>query len=128
MTEAHNRQNGELTNRLRDTEAQFRLAREELELERRGRTKESGNTEKLLAESRATEEGLRKEIEDLRASKSHKVSELTKSFDAERTTLKVKNSELDKRVKEMEHARGQLFLEHEKERAKWNLERDHLIS
>jgi phage host-nuclease inhibitor protein Gam len=103
MNENFNRQINELTDKLRNTEGEYRLAREELELERRGRNKESGSVEKLLADSKNTEEQLRRDMEDLRTSKSNKAAEMAKQYESEKQSVKVKNTELDKRIKEMEH-------------------------
>ena len=128
MNENFNRQNAEITEKLRNQEAEYRILREEIELERRGRSKESGSSERQIAEAKANEEALRAEIDILRNSQSQKIEEIQKQANAEKQQSKVKHAELDKRIKEMEHARGQLFLEHEKERAKWNLEKDQLIS
>ena len=128
MQENSNRQLAEITEKLRNSEAEYRILREEIELERRGRSKESGSSERQIAEAKANEEALRAEIDILRNSQSQKIEEIQKQANAEKQSSKVKHAELDKRIKEMEHARGQLFLEHEKERAKWNLEKDQIIS
>ncbi|OMJ65405.1 hypothetical protein SteCoe_38286 [Stentor coeruleus] len=46
----------------------------------------------------------------------------------EKDQLKNKISELEKRAKDAEHQKGIMFIDHEKERAKWNTERDHIIA
>lgn len=41
--------------------------------------------------------------------------------------MRNKIGELELKCKEVEQKRGTLIFEHEKERAKWNLDRDHLM-
>jgi len=42
-------------------------------------------------------------------------------------SYKQKISELDLKYKETENKRSAMIFEYEKERAKWNLEKDHLV-
>jgi len=109
-------------------ERDYRLVREELELERRGRSCDSGSLEKRLQELNESEKRLLGEIELLKKEKERKLQECSDNFSKEKATLRSKLAEIEKRAKEAENQRGQLFLEHEKERAKWALERDHLVS
>ncbi len=48
--------------------------------------------------------------------------------DKERENSKLKRSDLERRCKEAEQRRDALVFEFEKERAKWGLEKDHLIN
>jgi hypothetical protein len=75
-----------------------------------------------------TESNLNTQIATLKAEKDKKVKEVQAESQKTVDTLKTKLTDLEKRTREAEHYRGNLFLEHEKERAKWALERDHLIS
>ena len=47
-------------------------------------------------------------------------------LEQERENLKAKITELETKYKEVESKRSTLIFEFEKERAKWNLDRDHL--
>lgn len=64
----------------------------------------------------------------LKDENSQRVVNLVSEHDKEKDNMRTKIGDLEKRTKEAENYRGTLFLEHEKERAKWALERDHLIS
>jgi len=64
----------------------------------------------------------------LREEKESRIGSMASEHDKEKENLRTKIGELEKRTKEAENYRGHLFLEHEKERAKWALERDHLIN
>jgi phage shock protein A len=54
--------------------------------------------------------------------------EYQKSQDSDRDQLKVKIQDLETKYKEVENRRSSLIFEFEKERAKWNLDRDHLVN
>lgn len=49
-------------------------------------------------------------------------------FDQERDHFKGKIAELEAKYKEIENKRNSLIFEFEKERAKWNLDKDHLMN
>ena len=68
------------------------------------------------------------EIEECKQQKDNKIKEIMEIFKAEKENFKSKMHENEQKIKDLEHNKSQLFLEHEKERAKWALERDHLIS
>ncbi|OMJ93442.1 hypothetical protein SteCoe_3558 [Stentor coeruleus] len=128
MQESHQVQVTELTERLRSTEKDLRNNREQLELERRGRNMDSGTLEKRVQDLIENEAKLIAEIEKVKKDRDRKIDEFQETFITEKEQLKSKLIEYEKRAKEAEHMRSQLFLENEKERAKWNSERDHLIS
>jgi chromosome segregation ATPase len=107
---------------------ELRTVKEELELERRGRNANSGNTEKKIQELQDTENRLLSEIDLLKKDREKKIEELQDTLTYEKEQLKVKITDLEKRAKEAEHLKGMMFIEHEKEKAKWNSERDHLMS
>lgn len=48
-------------------------------------------------------------------------------LDAEKLLWKAKIAEFEERLKEAEKKRASMIFDHEKERAKWNLEKDHLL-
>jgi hypothetical protein len=82
---------------LRNVEAEYRIVKEELELERRGRSTDSGSLEKRLAEVQRNEQKYKDEILALKASKKTKLADLARSYEAEKEALKVKIGELEKR-------------------------------
>jgi chromosome segregation ATPase len=117
-----------LNSKTKSLEKELRSAKEELELERRGRSANSGSLEKKLLELQDSESRLQSEVEQLKKEKEKKIEEISESFNYEKDQLKNKISDLEKRAKEAEHQRGIMFIDHEKDRAKWNMERDHLIA
>ena len=51
-----------------------------------------------------------------------------RAVERERESLKGRISEVEQKCKEIENKRSTMIFEFEKERAKWGLERDHLVS
>ena len=118
----------ELTEKNKVLERDLRLVREQLEQEKRGRTVDYGTLEERNQNLMETEQRLLQELELVKKDRDRRVSELQEIAQQEKDEWKSKLSEAEKRVKDMEQQRGQLFLEHEKERARWAMDRDHISS
>ena len=127
MQENYQSQLAALTSKNKSLEKELRTIKEELELERRGRSANSGSLEKKLAELQDSESRLNEEIKNLKRDKEKKLEEIQESLASEKDALQNKIKDLEKRTKDAEHQRGSMYMEHEKERAKWNMERDHII-
>jgi len=128
MQEAHGSSLTEVLDKNKNLEREFRSIKEELELVKRGRSNESGSLEKRVRDLQENEQKLLSEIDLLRKDKERRLEEITDSANYEREQLKTKLTEYEKRAKEAEHLKGQLYLDLEKERAKWHMEKDHLIA
>lgn len=118
----------DLTQKNKALERELRSLKEDYEVDKRTRSSDSGSQGKRLQELLANEKRLQSELEDSKALKDQKVKELLEMFKGEKEIFKGKVLEHEQKIKDLEHNKGQLFLQHEKERAKWALERDHLIS
>ena len=116
----------DLTEKNKNSERELRIVKEQLELERRGRSVDSGTLESRVQNLLESEQRLMQEVELAKRDRDRRVAELQELFQGEKEELKGKMTDAEKRVKEMEQQRGQLFLEHEKERARWAMDRDHL--
>ncbi|OMJ73597.1 hypothetical protein SteCoe_27672 [Stentor coeruleus] len=128
MQDNYNSQIQTLSSKVKSLEKELRGVKEELELERRGRSANSGNLEKKLTELQENELRLTGELDTIKREKDKKIEEIQESFAYEKDQLKNKIADLEKRTKDAEHQRGIMFIDHEKDRAKWNMERDHLIA
>ena len=71
---------------------------------------------------------LKEQKEQIKKDNEKKISELNSNFDKERERDKNKIIEIEKNLKEAEGKRSVLLLELEKEKAKWNIEKDNLTS
>jgi hypothetical protein len=68
------------------------------------------------------------EVEKYKGELSAKSSEYQNLIDSLKEGFKKKERDLDEKLREAEKKRSSMIFEHEKERTKWNLEKDHLIS
>lgn len=109
-------------------DAKIKALKEALEIERKSRYNDSGSLERRVGELTETEQRLSFELESLRKDRERRINELQVALDQEKEQFRPKLLDLERRAKEAEHQRGQMYLEHEKERAKWALERDHLVA
>ena len=89
---------------------------------------DSGTLEKRVQDLLENETKLLSDIEKIKKDRDRKIDEFHETSLVEKEQLKSKLIEYEKRAKDAEHMRSQQFLENEKERAKWNSERDYLIS
>ncbi|OMJ79820.1 hypothetical protein SteCoe_20069 [Stentor coeruleus] len=118
----------ELSQKNKALERELRSIKEDYEMEKRTRNSDSGSHGKKMQDLLNNEKKLIREIEECKASKDQKIKEIMEIFRTEKDNFKGKMHEYEQKIKELEHNKSQLFLEHEKERAKWALERDYLIS
>lgn len=65
-------------------------------------------------------------MEQLKQERDDKIKEGMENVDKERENWKNKINELEERIREQEKKYSQVMFQHEKDRAKWNLEKDHL--
>ena len=70
---------------------------------------------------------LSKELEEVKLDRERKIAEYQKLFEKERENYINKIHESEAKYSEVESKRGVMMMEFEKERAKWSLERDHLL-
>ena len=64
----------------------------------------------------------------LKEEQDKKVNELIIGFEKEKENLKKRIAEMEKSLREAEGKKGALLLELEKEKAKWNIEKDNLVT
>ena len=81
-----------------------------------------------LEEMNQEKEKYRKIEDTLKEEKEKQISELNSNFEKERNSLKKKIADTEKNLREAEGKKGALLLELEKEKAKWNIEKDNLIT
>lgn len=85
-------------------------------------------SEKKLAEFIENEKKLVSEIEQLKIEREAKMLEHQNQLDQQSDLFKQKIAELEQRCKESENKRNSLLFDHEKEKAKWVFDREHMIA
>ena len=83
---------------------------------------------KKLQEINMENEKLLKNENALKEEQDKKIAELISGFDKEKEAYKKRISEIEKNLRDAEGKKGTLLLELEKEKAKWNIEKDNLTT
>ena len=102
--------------------------KEELEIARRGKNMIHGNIDRKCQQLQEIENKLIAEIEGLRAEKERKHKEILEMGTLDRDNARIRILDMEKKVKEAESLKNSMYLELEKERSKWQMERNHLLS
>ena len=87
-----------------------------------------GTMEKKVTELLENEQRLQRDIDELKQERDRKIIDNQKVLEKERETQKQRLQEVEQKCKELENRRSTMIFEFEKERAKWQLERDNLMS
>lgn len=96
-------------------------------IETRGKISEYGTMERKLKDLLDTEHRLQEEIKELKNHRDRKTLENQSVLEREKEMYRTKLGELETRLKESESKRSLQIFEHEKERAKWTLEKDKIL-
>ena len=114
--------------RIRKLEKELKTASDKSLLENHGKIGNQLLNEKKMADYMDNEKKLNQEIENIKMERDAKIVEYQKLLDVEREKLKQKIQEIENKYKDSESKRSSLLFEHEKERAKWSLEKDHICN
>lgn len=126
LQETHQRLYSELLQSNKDLDRQVKSLNMQAEIKNK-----SYDNSSLLAQ---IEEGnnekarLRKELEAVKSEKDRKILELVTNAEKDKDLYKIKSSEIDEKIKEIDSRKKTLTLEFEIERAKWSIEKENLIS
>ena len=123
----HNKLYTELLNRAKDLENELKIVRME-NIENKDKKNVNNELEQKIEEINAENEKYRKNEDILKEEQDKKLLEINKNFENEKKIYKNKISEIEKNLREAEGKRGTLLLELETEKAKWNIEKDNLIT
>lgn len=125
LNESHRIAMQEAENKIKKLEKQIKLASEK----KPDPSAKLGKTylEKKVSELTENEKKLKKELEKYKEMKDIKFVEIQKAHEKEKQLMKEKLEEIDQKLKESEARKCSLIFEHEKERAKWNAEKDSFL-
>ena len=127
LQDNHNRIYTDLINNNKEYEKEIKALRLENETIKNKRNNNSELTRRL-EEMNQEKEKYRKFEDSLKEEKDKQISDLNTNFEKEKNTYKKKIAEVEKNLREAEGKRGALLLELEKEKAKWNIEKDNFIT
>ena len=126
--EQSQRQVVELSEKCKTLEKDNRNLLNKLHLEQRDKLTGHGSMEKKLNDLLENEQRLTAEMEDLKQERDRRILEHQRAIDKDRETYKAKIYEIEQKAKEIDNKRSTMVFEFEKERAKWGLEKDFLVS
>jgi chromosome segregation ATPase len=126
LTESYTQQINDLQDKKAKLEKELKSLNDKFLLDSYGKIGNQNIIEKKVADLMESEKKLLSEIEELKADRDNKVLEHQRKIDSETETLKSKMKEIENKYKEAENKRSLLVFEHEKEKAKWHLEKDYL--
>jgi len=84
--------------------------------------------ERKIRELQDNEKRAQDEILLMKKDRDNQILELQRKMDAEKENLRMKAFEVEQRLKESENKRQMFIFELEKEKTRWNIEKDRLIS
>jgi hypothetical protein len=127
IQDSHSRIYSELINNNKELEKEIKILRAENEAQK---NKKTNNTElnKKIDEINQEKEKYKKLQDSIKNEKDKQFIELNNNFNKEKEALKKKIAEIEKNLREAEGKRGVLLLESEKEKAKWDIEKDNLMT
>ena len=127
LQDHHNKLYSELLNHSKELENELKIAREE-NIQNNDKKNTNNELAQKIEEINAENEKYRKNEDILKEQQNKKLVEINTNFDKEIQGYKNKITEIEKNLREAEGKKGALLLELEKEKAKWNIEKDNLIS
>lgn len=119
ITEANQTLIAEQLAKIKRLEAELAALQEKLQFESRGKFDETNQLERKLLEALEHERRISIELTEVKAERQKRVQEYQKQLNTEKDNFKIKLAEADRKAKDAEAKRGQLFFQYEKERANW---------
>ena len=127
INESHRNMMNDLAEKLQRAERENKSLQEKFQTE--GSNKNLSSIKALeakTAELANREQSLNEQLLLVKNDRDQKVIENQQNFEKEKDAWRKRNNELEVRCKEGESKKQALMFEQERERAKWNIERDHL--
>ena len=126
LQDNHNKLYSELLSHNKELEKDIKALRLENDIAKNKNFNPSDLAKRLELFNKEKEKLLLKNENSLKEEQDKKISELIIGFEKEKENLKKRIADLEKNLREAEGKKGSLLLELEKEKAKWNIEKDNL--
>ena len=127
IQDSHNKLYTELLSHNKELEKENKTLRLENEMTKNKNFNPADLTKKLELINKENEKLLQNE-NTLKEEQDKKMTELTSNYEKEKNMYKKRIAEIEKNLRDAEGKKGSLLLEYEKEKAKWNIEKDNLES
>lgn len=126
LQETHQRLYSELLQSNKDLDRQVKSLNMQAEI--RNKSYDNSSLLAQIEEANNEKSRLRKELESVKTEKDRKILELIANSEKDKELYKLKASDIDDKIKEIDSRKKTLTLEFEIERAKWSIEKENLIS
>lgn len=126
MSDNHQRIYSDLSTSNKELERELKALN--MQMEYKGRTIDPSTLNKKVDELLEERERMKKELEDMKRERDVKLIQAQNMLEKEKDILKLKNTDAENRMRELESKKGVLLLEYEKDKTKWDLEKHHLDS
>lgn len=127
LSETYERKLNEIIQKNKQYEKEIKNMNDQHQFEQRSKQSEQNVQDKKITEYQDLAKKLSKDLDDVKSEKEKKMLEYQKMFEREREANKAKLQEAESKFAEADGKRSALYLEFEKERARWSVERDQLI-
>ncbi|CAG9311596.1 unnamed protein product [Blepharisma stoltei] len=121
-------QQKEIKDKYRQSERKIQELIEEIEKEKQKKESITASYDRKILQSQEAVRILENEIKQERETSQESLMQLMDKFSKERDEWKNIINEYEKKIKDLEAHKSQQFILHEKERAKWALEKDSIMS
>lgn len=118
----------EIRDKNRHLERTLQNLTEELDNERRERSNSASAFEKKLQQGIDLEKKYQKDLQEEKAARSASLAQMVENFSKERDEWRQKMTENEKKIKEIDQQKSQIFVQSEKDRVKWTLEKEELLT
>lgn len=127
MQDTHQKLYSELLSSNKDLERELKSVNLQMEINK-NKAIDPNQVNKKIEELMDEREKLKRSIEDVKKDRDAKLIEAQSFAEKEKDILKLKITDIENRLREVEGKRGAMLLEYEKDKAKWSLEKDHFNS
>lgn len=128
MMDTHQMVLNESSSKVKRLENEVKLLNDKIQMDNRGKQNEYGNLEKKVQEMVENEKRYLAELDEVKMERDRRIQDYQRQLDKDKENYRYKLSEYEQKAKDAESKRSQLMFEFEKERAKWQLEKDNLQS
>ena len=128
INEDHKREVQDLQSKLEKLEKEIKSINEQSVLKNHSTAGSQTYMEKKVSEMYENEKRIQIELENVKTDRDTKIIEYQKQLDQERTTLKNRMFEFEQKTRDLETKKNSITFDHEKERARWYLEKSHLAN
>ena len=126
LTEAHSQLTKELSDKNRNSELELNQMKEKYQLVNSEKNNVSSVLDKRIQEYSNKEQRLSDEVQMLKTDREKKMTDYQANMDKDKDHFKTRINDLERKCRESEQRKNTQMFDFEKEKAKWQIQKDHL--